>query len=398
LSMCHESSLVLSLIFVDRLIAAKKILISSYNFHRIVLTCLVLAVKSSEDTYYSNAFYAKLGGISTKELAILEIDLLTMIDYRLFVRPALYYEYFDKIRSHQIEVDRPLMTPYTAHLPAPNHTGGHVIRNNAVIVPNDVDFNRGLNQYIHQDVHSQVFSNQNQPLVNNTHFNQYSLGQPAYSYYAPCGAFTLQYQQPHPVPLPPQQYPPVHYSRSQYNDHPGYNPEPPTTSVSNWLGGPSHQVYTGHHTQNHITNLNNNQWIAESESSPSASHSRVFCDRLTSPHSLGNSNYESYHAPIDSSMCTPPTVQVPDPSSHLLDPSCPFSPSPSSITHNTDDFYSSRYDKIDRHDYYEPSSGGGAYIEKPRKELYGNYTSNSLDSGMSSLILFPRLDIEFADA
>lgn len=57
--------------------------IDSHTVHRFVITGLTLSSKAIGDQYYSNAFYAKVGGVSTKELNCLELELAMMLDWKL---------------------------------------------------------------------------------------------------------------------------------------------------------------------------------------------------------------------------------------------------------------------------------------------------------------------------
>lgn len=47
--------------------------------HRVILTSVVLAAKFFDDRYYSNKFYAAVGGVRTKELNALEAEFLRLI-------------------------------------------------------------------------------------------------------------------------------------------------------------------------------------------------------------------------------------------------------------------------------------------------------------------------------
>lgn len=59
--------------------------IDLFTVHRFVITSITLASKALGDYYYSNAFYAKVGGVSTRELNHLELDLALLLDWRLQV-------------------------------------------------------------------------------------------------------------------------------------------------------------------------------------------------------------------------------------------------------------------------------------------------------------------------
>jgi hypothetical protein len=66
------------------------------NIHRLIVTSMMLAVKFFDDVYYSNAYYAKVGGVKGNEMNVLEVHFLRLIDWQLFVSP----EEFDLYKTN----------------------------------------------------------------------------------------------------------------------------------------------------------------------------------------------------------------------------------------------------------------------------------------------------------
>lgn len=65
-----------------------------YSFiTRIVMASILLSVKFNEDDFYSNTYYAKVGGISLKEMNLLENEFLSLIQYDVFVSEDIYEKY-----------------------------------------------------------------------------------------------------------------------------------------------------------------------------------------------------------------------------------------------------------------------------------------------------------------
>ncbi|KAF9986767.1 hypothetical protein BGZ65_006311 [Modicella reniformis] len=60
--------------------------INSFNIHRLLITCLLVAAKFTSDLFYSNARYAKVGGLSLLELNQLELELLFTTKFELNVK------------------------------------------------------------------------------------------------------------------------------------------------------------------------------------------------------------------------------------------------------------------------------------------------------------------------
>ena len=90
----NNSTLILSLIYIDRMCKEKGIKLRKNNIHRILFTSIVISIKYNEDKFCKNSFYAKVGGISVKELTKLENAFLKLIEFKLFVADDLFQKYY----------------------------------------------------------------------------------------------------------------------------------------------------------------------------------------------------------------------------------------------------------------------------------------------------------------
>eukprot|EP01065_Artemidia_motanka_P004177 TRINITY_DN12003_c0_g1_i1.p1 TRINITY_DN12003_c0_g1~~TRINITY_DN12003_c0_g1_i1.p1 ORF type:complete len:246 (+),score=65.21 TRINITY_DN12003_c0_g1_i1:86-739(+) len=91
---CYLSALIL----IDRLIHRHpRIRVTSYNVHRLVLVAVMAAAKYRDDVYYSNAYYAAVGGISLAELNYMERELLRMLELDCGVSFEDYLTYLAEI-------------------------------------------------------------------------------------------------------------------------------------------------------------------------------------------------------------------------------------------------------------------------------------------------------------
>lgn len=59
--------------------------VHSLNVHRILLSSVMVAAKFLDDFYYSNEFWAKIGGVPNSELNTLELEFLFMTNFDLHV-------------------------------------------------------------------------------------------------------------------------------------------------------------------------------------------------------------------------------------------------------------------------------------------------------------------------
>jgi hypothetical protein len=100
-SNCTEECFVLALIYIDRLIKKNEnFLVNSLNIHRIMITSIMLAAKFFDDQYFNNAYFGKVGGVSCKEINLLEIEFVFMINFNLYVETDMYETYNLRLMSH----------------------------------------------------------------------------------------------------------------------------------------------------------------------------------------------------------------------------------------------------------------------------------------------------------
>jgi hypothetical protein len=95
---CSSHCFVYAIIYVDRILRVNKSFkLSELNVHRIFFTALVVASKFYDDEYYSNSWYGRVGGVCAKELNILEVTFLKLIQFRLTVSPQEYEMYLSSV-------------------------------------------------------------------------------------------------------------------------------------------------------------------------------------------------------------------------------------------------------------------------------------------------------------
>ena len=104
-SKVSENILILVLIYIDRLCRNRKICLNYFNIHKLIIASFVTAIKFNSDEYYSLEIYAKLGGISQKEIVSLEYEFIALLDFKLFVEEKLFYKYNNNLRNAEIDDD-----------------------------------------------------------------------------------------------------------------------------------------------------------------------------------------------------------------------------------------------------------------------------------------------------
>ncbi|TQD96254.1 hypothetical protein C1H46_018163 [Malus baccata] len=91
---CSPSCFVVAYVYLDRFTQMQPLLpIDSFSVHRLLITSVLVSAKFMDDNYYNNAYYARVGGISTQEMNLLEVDFLFGLGFQMNVTPATYYTY-----------------------------------------------------------------------------------------------------------------------------------------------------------------------------------------------------------------------------------------------------------------------------------------------------------------
>lgn len=96
----EPSTLIISLIYIDKICENSNLQLTMFNIHRLVFACLIVAIKYNEDDYYSNEYYAKVGGITLKELNLLEYNILILLDFNVFIDDLVYESYENQIKDY----------------------------------------------------------------------------------------------------------------------------------------------------------------------------------------------------------------------------------------------------------------------------------------------------------
>ena len=89
----EKSTLILSLILIDKMCTKSGILLTPYNIHRILFSSVLISIKYNEDSYFDNTFYSQIAGVKPSELQILEYTFLEYNDFNVFVKDIEYEQY-----------------------------------------------------------------------------------------------------------------------------------------------------------------------------------------------------------------------------------------------------------------------------------------------------------------
>ncbi|KVI00544.1 cyclin-U4-1-like [Cynara cardunculus var. scolymus] len=105
---CSPSCYVVAYVYLDRFTQQQPALsVNSFNVHRLLITSVMVAAKFMDDMYYNNAYYAKVGGISTTEMNFLEVDFLFGLGFQLNVNPTTFHTYCSYLQKEMFLLQPP---------------------------------------------------------------------------------------------------------------------------------------------------------------------------------------------------------------------------------------------------------------------------------------------------
>ncbi|GFZ04702.1 cyclin p1;1 [Actinidia rufa] len=113
-SCCSPSCFVVAHIYVERFVQRINIRLTSLNVHRLLITSVMVAAKFMDDAFFNNAYYAKVGGVSTAELNRLEMKFLFGLDFRLYVSVQTFGKYCSQLEKEVVALGFPIERPILA--------------------------------------------------------------------------------------------------------------------------------------------------------------------------------------------------------------------------------------------------------------------------------------------
>jgi hypothetical protein len=120
-----DELLIMSLIYLDRFMERNTdTLLSRLNIHRLMLTSVVLSAKFNSDFFYTNSYYAHVGGVTCLEMNALERTFLTKLNYHLTVQKEEFTVYHNEMLKHAAKAQaRFVRKNETSAIPQPVNQG-----------------------------------------------------------------------------------------------------------------------------------------------------------------------------------------------------------------------------------------------------------------------------------
>ena len=98
----EKSTMILSLIYIDRICEIADLTLTYFNIHRILFAAVLMAIKYNEDNFYDNKFYSEIAGVKLKELKIIEYTFLDLIDFQMFIDDETYEKYQQYLENIEV--------------------------------------------------------------------------------------------------------------------------------------------------------------------------------------------------------------------------------------------------------------------------------------------------------
>ena len=89
----ERSTLICTLIYLDRITKTNSIMLTEYNVHRLLSMSIIVSIKYNEDVIYDNMDFSKIAGISLKEFNKIETEFLLILNFKLYIKEIEFQQY-----------------------------------------------------------------------------------------------------------------------------------------------------------------------------------------------------------------------------------------------------------------------------------------------------------------
>ena len=88
------STLILSIIYIDRFCEKYKYVLSYNNIYRLLLISTLISIKFNEDIMVNTKTYSNIAGVSVSDLNFLEYRMCIALDFSFNVKSDYFQQYF----------------------------------------------------------------------------------------------------------------------------------------------------------------------------------------------------------------------------------------------------------------------------------------------------------------
>lgn len=102
---CTDECFIVSLVLLERILETDSSLsLNDLNVHRLLLASTTVAAKFQDDDFYSNPYYAKVGGVTSDEMINLETEFLQTLEWRAHVSVEEYDLCLKRLRDGSLSL------------------------------------------------------------------------------------------------------------------------------------------------------------------------------------------------------------------------------------------------------------------------------------------------------
>ena len=98
-SYIEKNTLIIALIYIDRICDLGHITLTYYNIHRILFTSVIIAIKYNEDCFYDNKYYSEIAGVKLHELNNLENTFVQKCNFMFYISDDIFEKYSRYLNS-----------------------------------------------------------------------------------------------------------------------------------------------------------------------------------------------------------------------------------------------------------------------------------------------------------
>ena len=98
-SYIEKNTLIIALIYIDRICDLGHITLTYYNIHRILFTSVIIAIKYNEDCFYDNKYYSEIAGVKLSELNNLENTFVQKCNFMFYISDDIFEKYSRYLNS-----------------------------------------------------------------------------------------------------------------------------------------------------------------------------------------------------------------------------------------------------------------------------------------------------------
>ena len=95
----ENNTIITAFILIERFIKKENYIIGFNNIYRILLGCIVLAIKMLEDNKYDNSEYCQIGGVTLQDFNSIEYNLFFRLDFKINISYKELEDIYQRIQK-----------------------------------------------------------------------------------------------------------------------------------------------------------------------------------------------------------------------------------------------------------------------------------------------------------